>query len=89
MNRRKIQWILALAALLLFSPAPSHAQATNLPFGNETDYVIRDFHFKSGESLPELRIHYVHSASPSAIKTGASPTRCSSFTVPAGAREVC
>jgi len=24
----------------------------------ETDYVIRDFHFASGESLPELRVHY-------------------------------
>ena len=24
----------------------------------EGDYVIRDFHFASGESLPELRIHY-------------------------------
>ena len=24
----------------------------------EDDYVIKDFHFKSGESLPELRMHY-------------------------------
>jgi homoserine O-acetyltransferase/O-succinyltransferase len=25
----------------------------------EGDYVVRDFHFASGESLPELRLHYV------------------------------
>src|SRR5277367_195440 len=24
----------------------------------ENDYVIHDFHFASGESLPELRLHY-------------------------------
>ncbi len=26
--------------------------------GVEGDYVIRDFHFASGETLPELRVHY-------------------------------
>lgn len=25
----------------------------------ESDYVLRDFHFKSGETLPELRMHYM------------------------------
>jgi homoserine O-acetyltransferase/O-succinyltransferase len=25
----------------------------------EGDYVLRDFHFKSGETLPELRMHYM------------------------------
>jgi homoserine O-acetyltransferase len=25
----------------------------------ESDFVIRDFHFRSGETLPELKIHYV------------------------------
>src|SRR3981189_1120797 len=24
----------------------------------EGDYVVRDFHFASGETLPELRLHY-------------------------------
>jgi homoserine O-acetyltransferase len=38
------------------SPA-SDAPAAGAP-PIETDYVIRDFHFASGESLPELRVHY-------------------------------
>jgi homoserine O-acetyltransferase len=68
--RRKTQLILALAAALLFSAQPSHAQATNVPAGNEANYVIHDFHFKSGESLPELRIHYVTFGKPERDKDG-------------------
>jgi homoserine O-acetyltransferase/O-succinyltransferase len=34
------------------------ATAANYPPPNEADYVIRDFKFTSGESLPELKIHY-------------------------------
>jgi homoserine O-acetyltransferase len=68
--RRKTQLILALAAALLFSAQPSHAQATNVPVGNEANYVIHDFHFKSGESLPELRIHYVTFGKPERDKDG-------------------
>ena len=40
-------------------PATCHAQQ---PAGSvtprENDYVSRDFHFQSGETLPELRLHY-------------------------------
>jgi homoserine O-acetyltransferase len=45
---------LLLAALLAAVPvaAADHASPT------DGDYTIRDFHFASGESLPELRIHY-------------------------------
>jgi homoserine O-acetyltransferase len=68
--RRKTQLILALATALLFSAQPSHAQATNVPSGNEANYVIHDFHFKSGESLPELRIHYVTFGKPERDKDG-------------------
>ena len=42
--------IVSLLALV----RPADAQA---PAGN--DYVIRDFKFESGETLPELRIHYL------------------------------
>ena len=34
----------------------SHAQQTPTP--EEGDYVTHNFHFKSGETLPELRLHY-------------------------------
>ncbi len=34
------------------------AVAADYPAGREGDFVIHDFKFTSGESLPELRIHY-------------------------------
>ena len=42
--------------LLLFLAA--NARAADYPPPTEGDYTIRDFKFASGESLPELRIHY-------------------------------
>jgi homoserine O-acetyltransferase len=39
------------------SPTPTPTQAT-YPTPIEGDYVIRDFRFKSGETLPELKQHY-------------------------------
>src|SRR5215470_314619 len=36
----------------------STAQTPNYPAPVEGDYVIKDFKFRSGESLPELRLHY-------------------------------
>ena len=35
-----------------------------LPAGKEGDYVSPNFHFKSGETLPELRMHYATFGSP-------------------------
>ena len=35
------------------------ARAADYPAPTEADYVIRDFKFASGESLPSLRIHYL------------------------------
>jgi len=60
------QWLMVcgLAALLSSPPALGAAQpvaaqsAIDLATPLEADYVIRDFHFASGEMLPELRIHY-------------------------------
>ncbi|MGA2017726.1 MAG: alpha/beta fold hydrolase [Opitutaceae bacterium] len=34
------------------------ARAADYPQPQEADYVIRDFRFACGESLPELRVHY-------------------------------
>jgi len=36
----------------------------------EGDYVLRNFHFKSGESLPELRMHYTTLGKPEKDATG-------------------
>jgi homoserine O-acetyltransferase/O-succinyltransferase len=52
-------------AILIFSLATMGAQhPRQVPAPNEGDYVSHDFHFKSGETLPELRIHYATFGTP-------------------------
>ncbi len=48
-------------SLLVFSlAAPAWArQSASAPTPEEHDYIIHDFHFKSGETLAELRMHYL------------------------------
>src|SRR3954471_20696294 len=46
----------ALWLLLAMQTAPQ--AAAPLPQAAEADFVIKDFRFASGETLPELRIHY-------------------------------
>lgn len=36
----------------------------DLPQSTEGDYVVRDFHFRSGEVLPELHLHYYSAGQP-------------------------
>jgi homoserine O-acetyltransferase len=47
-----------LFAIVIAAAASAHAAASANPATEEADYTIRDFHFRSGESLPELRLHY-------------------------------
>jgi homoserine O-acetyltransferase/O-succinyltransferase len=47
---------LCFAGLCLAQQSTSQAASKARPV--EGDYVSRDFHFKSGETLPELRLHY-------------------------------
>ena len=47
-----------LMASLTLGLVGGAALATNSPPPVEADFVTRDFRFASGESLPELRIHY-------------------------------
>ena len=55
---------IALNLLLLLIPISVMAQQTSAPPAPsgtkpvEGDYVIHDFHFRSGEQLAELRLHY-------------------------------
>jgi len=44
--------------LLLFTLAANIALAVDYPAPTESDFTIRDFKFASGETLPELRLHY-------------------------------
>jgi len=50
--------LFALVALLMMSPAMFSAQEKALPAVQEGDFVAKDFKFRSGEALPELRLHY-------------------------------
>jgi homoserine O-acetyltransferase/O-succinyltransferase len=49
---------LRIFTLLLFLLAASFASAADYPAPTESDFTIRDFKFASGETLPELRLHY-------------------------------
>jgi homoserine O-acetyltransferase/O-succinyltransferase len=46
------------AAVFLVSMALTLAQAADYPKPTEADFVAADFRFASGETLPQLRIHY-------------------------------
>ncbi len=65
--------ISAIIATLLLAAAPLRAQQTEEQreqqvFAalktSEGDYVARDFHFKSGETMAELRVHYTTLGTP-------------------------
>jgi homoserine O-acetyltransferase len=57
-SRRLLSYCAASAALILSLGAARADTSANLANPVEGDYVIRDFHFASGEMLPELRLHY-------------------------------
>jgi homoserine O-acetyltransferase len=57
-------------AVFAFAGTCIHAAETNYPPPVEGDFVIHDFHFHSGETLPELRIHYRTLGSPQRDSNG-------------------
>ena len=58
---RTMQAIFVCIATLL---AMNISLAANYPTPQEGDFVIRDFQFKSGEVLPELKLHYATIGTP-------------------------
>jgi homoserine O-acetyltransferase/O-succinyltransferase len=51
------------AALLCMAITPATAQ-TVWPNEKQADYIIKDFHFANGQTIPELRIHYTTLGTP-------------------------
>ncbi len=51
--RRMFRRVFAVLALSALVAMPGRARA------READFTIQDFHFRSGETLPELRVHYM------------------------------
>ena len=47
-----------LLSLLCTVAAQETGSTSHLPTPQEGDYVTRNFHFRSGDTLPELRMHY-------------------------------
>jgi len=47
-----------VAAVCVFASLLSAGQQAALPATTEGDFVVKNFKFRSGESLPELRLHY-------------------------------
>jgi len=58
---RRIGWlgvmVFALGAANLQAQQPMKP-AQNWPAPSEGDYIVHDFHFESGETMPEVRLHY-------------------------------
>ena len=54
---------LAVAALIGFGSV-ARAQPAAALATHEGDFVVHDFHFRSGETLPELRLHYTTLGTP-------------------------
>jgi len=62
MKKKHLGMELIATALVLWLCPLSWSQG--LPQSNEGDYVAHDFHFRSGEVLPELRLHYYSAGQP-------------------------
>jgi homoserine O-acetyltransferase len=58
--REKIICLLLFALLL----GAVGSRAASYPAPTEGDYTIHDFHFRDGESLPEVRMHYLTLGTP-------------------------
>jgi homoserine O-acetyltransferase len=72
--RRIARFALILLVWFLALPESPAQQAGQLPPGvpqpQEGDYIPHDFHFKSGETLAELRLHYMTFGKPARDANG-------------------
>ncbi len=57
-SRKVPRRIWLMTALALACSMVNVASGAEYPKPTEGDYVIKDFHFHSGETMPELKIHY-------------------------------
>jgi homoserine O-acetyltransferase len=65
MRQRFCRSVFATLVILILSVAGALAQQNaSLVATQEGEYVAHDFHFKSGETLPELRLHYTTIGTP-------------------------
>jgi len=58
MNTLLFRSLSLLAAIVAFEALASSAQQESVPAVTEGDFVAKNFKFRSGETLPEMRLHY-------------------------------
>ncbi|HLW53346.1 MAG TPA: alpha/beta fold hydrolase [Candidatus Angelobacter sp.] len=58
------------AVFLFFAAVPMALCAADFPPATPGDYVVKDFQFKSGERLPEVKLHYYTLGTPQKDSTG-------------------
>ena len=63
-------------ALALGAAGVAAAQTPFKPVTQEGDFVIRDFRFRSGETLPEVRLHYMTLGAPRGTRPAMWSTPC-------------
>ena len=77
-----IHRLIAFAALSNLVAVPAEAQRGGAPAGQ--DYTIHNFRFESGETLPELRMHYITLGKPRRDAGGVVRNAVSCCTAPTG-----
>ncbi len=58
MPRSFLRVLVCLFTALFLRESPAAGQQAATPASTEGDFVVKNFQFRSGESLPELRLHY-------------------------------
>jgi homoserine O-acetyltransferase len=58
MFRFVLRFFFCFLVAALFCEWPAAGQQMAMPATTEGDFVVKNFQFRSGESLPELRLHY-------------------------------
>jgi homoserine O-acetyltransferase/O-succinyltransferase len=66
---RIVSYVLLAGLLLIAAPARAQ-QNPALPAPQEGDFTLHDFHFKSGETLAEVRVHYYTFGKPAKDSSG-------------------
>jgi len=58
MSRFFLRFFVCALLVILFRECPAVGQQAATPATTEGDFVVKNFQFRSGETLPELRLHY-------------------------------
>jgi homoserine O-acetyltransferase len=58
MRRTAFRFFVLAAVVQLLASLPGRGQTAKWPGTTEGDFIVKNFKFRSGETLPELRLHY-------------------------------